>query len=216
MLEHHKEHSSRNREINQFCLKYWEFPYRCTCIVRHYPIWAGSCSRVPQPRSLHINTTGDEVRGHSCLISKIAHLTKTDLKSLMICYQIIIRVNYNRKITDRYTSCLTTWEYRPIPCCSILTARFSNLTKFECSHMREAITYTHDIFRNECKRLHLATWKISILYIENNYHHLTLQKQFRLLLNKVVIMHRCKSIKCLISLSSQIMKFMVARVKHLW
>ena len=72
------------------------------------------------------------------------------------------------------------------PCCGVLAARFSNLTKFECSHRRDTITYTHDIFHNKCKRPHHATRKISNLYIENKYHHLTLQKKFRLLLNKDV------------------------------
>ena len=71
-------------------------------------------------------------------------------------------------------------------CCSVLAARFSNLTKFECSHRRDAVTYTHDIFHNKYKRPHHATRKISNLYIENKYNHLTLQKKFRLLLNKGV------------------------------
>ena len=62
------------------------------------------------------------------------------------------------------------------PCCGVLTARFSNLTKFECSHRRDIITYTHDIFNNKCKTPHYVTWKISNLYIENEYHQLTLQK----------------------------------------
>ena len=53
---------------------------------------------------------------------------------------------------------------------------FLNLTKFKCSHTRDAITYTHDIFLNRCKRPHNASWKMSNLVIENKYHHLTLQK----------------------------------------
>ena len=53
------------------------------------------------------------------------------------------------------------------PCCGVLAARFLNLTKFECSHRRYALTYTHDIFHNKCKRRHHA-------------------KIFRLLLNKGV------------------------------
>ena len=72
------------------------------------------------------------------------------------------------------------------PCCGILAARFSNITTFECSHRRDAITYTHDIFQTKCKRPHHATRKFSNLYIENKYHLLTLQKKFRLLLNKGV------------------------------
>ena len=72
------------------------------------------------------------------------------------------------------------------PCCSVLAARFSNLTGFECLHRRAAITYTHDISHNECKRPHNASWKISNLCIENKCHHLTLQNKFRLLLNKGV------------------------------
>ena len=74
------------------------------------------------------------------------------------------------------------------PCCSVLATRFSNLTKFDCSHRRAAITYTQDIFHNECKRPHHATWKISNQYNENKYHHLTLENKFRLLLNKGVHM----------------------------
>ena len=62
-------------------------------------------------------------------------------------------------------------------CCSVLAALFSNLTKFECLHRRDAITYTHDIFHNECKRPHHATWKILNLYIEKKYHHLTLENE---------------------------------------
>ena len=72
------------------------------------------------------------------------------------------------------------------PCCAVFAARFSNLTKFECSHRRDAITYTHDIFHKKCKRSQQTTRKISNLYIENIYHHLTLQQKFRLLLNKGV------------------------------
>ena len=72
------------------------------------------------------------------------------------------------------------------PRCGVLAARFSNLTKFERSHRHDAITYTHDIFHNKCPRPHHATQKISNIYIENKYHHLTLQKIFRLLLNKGV------------------------------
>ena len=73
------------------------------------------------------------------------------------------------------------------PCCGVLVARFSNFITFECSHRRDAITYTHDIFHNECKRPHHATRQISNLYIENKNHLLTLQKKFRLLLNKGVL-----------------------------
>ena len=84
------------------------------------------------------------------------------------------------------------------PCCSVSATRFSNLTKFECSHRRAAKTYTHDIFHDECKRPHHATWKIWNLCIENKYHHLTLENKFRLLLNKGVHFHWRKSIwKCL-------------------
>ena len=72
------------------------------------------------------------------------------------------------------------------PCCAVLAARFSNLTIFECSHRRHVIAYTNDIFNNKCKRPHYATRKNSNLYIENKYHQLTLQKKFRLLLNKGV------------------------------
>ena len=72
------------------------------------------------------------------------------------------------------------------PCYSVLAARFSNITKFEYSHRRAAITYTHDIFHNECKRPHHAAWKISNLYIENKCHHLTPENKFRLLLTKGV------------------------------
>ena len=71
-------------------------------------------------------------------------------------------------------------------CCGVLEARFSNLTEFESSHRHDAVTYPHDISQNKCKRPHYATRKISKLYIENRYHHLTLQKEFRLLLNKGV------------------------------
>ena len=63
------------------------------------------------------------------------------------------------------------------PYCGVLTARFSNLTKFKCSHRRDIITYTHDIFNNRCKRPHYSTPKISNLYIENEYHQLTSQKK---------------------------------------
>ena len=56
------------------------------------------------------------------------------------------------------------------PCGSGLAARFSNLTKVECSHRRGAITYTHDIFHNRCKRPHHATRKNSNLYIERKCH----------------------------------------------
>ena len=73
------------------------------------------------------------------------------------------------------------------PCCGVLAARFSNLTKFECSHRRDAVTYTHDIFHNKCKRPRHAIGKISNLHLENKYHHLTLQKWFLLLLNKGVV-----------------------------
>ena len=71
-------------------------------------------------------------------------------------------------------------------CCGVLGACFSNLTKFECSHKRAAITYTHDIFHNKCKRPHHTTCKISNLYIENECHHLTLENKFWVLLNKGV------------------------------
>ena len=76
------------------------------------------------------------------------------------------------------------------PCCSVLAKRFSNLTKFECTHRRAAITHTNGIFHNKCKRPHNATWNISNLYIENKYHHLTLQNKFWLLLNKGVVFKR--------------------------
>ena len=72
------------------------------------------------------------------------------------------------------------------PCCGVLAARFSNLTILECSHRRDFIIYTHDISNNKCKRPQYATQKMSNLYIENKYHQLTLQKIFRLLLNKGV------------------------------
>ena len=72
------------------------------------------------------------------------------------------------------------------PCCGVLAARFSNLPQFECSHRRDTITYTQDIFHNKCKRPHHVTRKMSNLYIVNKYYHLTLQKKFRLLLNKGV------------------------------
>ena len=72
------------------------------------------------------------------------------------------------------------------PCCDVLAARFSNLTIFECSHRRDVITHTHDIFNNKCKIPPYATRKTSNLYIENKYHQLTLQKKFQLLLNKGV------------------------------
>ena len=71
-------------------------------------------------------------------------------------------------------------------CCGVLEARFSNLTEFESSHRHDAVTYPHDISQNKCKRPHYATRKMSKLYIKNKYHHLTLQKEFRLLLNKGV------------------------------
>ena len=76
------------------------------------------------------------------------------------------------------------------PCCNVLVERFSNLTKFECSHRHAPITQTHDVFHNKCKILHNTTWRISYLYIENKYHHLTLQNKFRLLLNKGVVLKR--------------------------
>ena len=63
------------------------------------------------------------------------------------------------------------------PWCSVLAAHFSNLTRVECSHRRDAETYTHGIFHNNCKRPHHATWKLSNLYIENKYHDLTLHKK---------------------------------------
>ena len=72
------------------------------------------------------------------------------------------------------------------PCCGVLAGRFSNLTKFEDSHKRDALTYTHDIFNNKCKSPYHATQKISNLYIENKYHHLTSKIKFRLFLNKDV------------------------------
>ena len=70
------------------------------------------------------------------------------------------------------------------PCCGVLTAHFSNLTKFECSHRRDIITYTHDIFNNRCKIPHYATRKMT--HIENKNHQLTSQNKFRLILNKGV------------------------------
>ena len=73
------------------------------------------------------------------------------------------------------------------PCCGVLAARFSNLTNFECSHRRDAVTHTHYIFHNISIGPHHATRKISNLYIENKYHHLTLQNKSRLLLNKGVV-----------------------------
>ena len=69
------------------------------------------------------------------------------------------------------------------PYCSVLAASFG--TKFGCSYRRVAIRYTHDIFHNICKRPHHATGKISNLYIENKYHHLTLENKFRLLWTRV-------------------------------
>ena len=62
------------------------------------------------------------------------------------------------------------------PCCGVLAARFSNLTRFECSHRRDAVTHTHDIFNTNCTRPHHITRKISNLYIENKYHLSTLKK----------------------------------------
>ena len=70
-------------------------------------------------------------------------------------------------------------------CCSVLTARLSNLTKFQCPHRRDAVIYTHVIFHNKCKKPRHSTWKFSNIYFKNKYHHLTLHK-FRLLLNKGV------------------------------
>ena len=72
------------------------------------------------------------------------------------------------------------------PCCGVFAARFSNLTTFECSHWRDALTFTHDILHNKCKRPQQTTQKISNLYNENIYHHLTLQQKFRYFLNKGV------------------------------
>ena len=63
------------------------------------------------------------------------------------------------------------------PCCGVLAMHFLNLTTFECSHRRDAITYTHDILHNKCKRPRHATQKNSNLCIKNKYHLLTLQKK---------------------------------------
>ena len=67
----------------------------------------------------------------------------------------MIRVNDSRKITHKNISCRTTWEFCHIygRVAALLAARFSNLTKFECSHRRGALTYTHGIFHNKCKDL---------------------------------------------------------------
>ena len=54
------------------------------------------------------------------------------------------------------------------PCYGVLAARFSNLTKFECSHGRDAAIYTHDIFHNKCKRTHHATRKFQIYTLKLN------------------------------------------------
>ena len=53
-------------------------------------------------------------------------------------------------------------------CCSVLAARFSNLTKFECSHRRDTVTYTHDIFHNKCKDLIMQHEKFQIYTLKIN------------------------------------------------
>ena len=46
------------------------------------------------------------------------------------------------------------------PCCTVLTAHVSNLTKFECSSQCDSVSYTYDIFHNKCQRPYHAKWKI--------------------------------------------------------
>ena len=48
-----------------------------------------------------------------------------------MCIYIYILLSCNRRISPYIC-----------PCCSALAARFSNLTRFECSHTRDAIIYT--------------------------------------------------------------------------
>ena len=75
------------------------------------------------------------------------------------------------EITHKCLSRRTTWEYRHI---YVRIAGFwqrvffSNLTTFECSHRRDAITYTRDVFYSKCKRPHRVTWKFQTYTLEIN------------------------------------------------
>ena len=146
--EHHRDHRCRNKEVNQFCYDpIWKYRGNfCGCITRHHPVWAGSRSWVSRHLSLHLSIRGDEVRVRSCLIFRYRIWPKKNnayWKSIVICYKNIIRVDY---CWPSLISIVISWNKKTspynCPCCSVLAARFSNLTKFGCSPRRGGISYT--------------------------------------------------------------------------
>ena len=146
--EHHRDHRCRNKEVNQFCYDPIS-KYRgnfCGCITRHHPVWAGSRSWVSRHLSLHLSIRGDEVRVRSCLIFRYRIRPK---KQCILEKHSNLLQKYNScrlllPITHKYLSSHETKKTSPYicPCCSVLTARFSNLTKFGCSPRRGGISYT--------------------------------------------------------------------------
>ena len=144
--EHHRDHRCRNEEVNQFCYDPIS-KYRgncCGCITRHHTVWAGSRSSVSRHLSLHLSIRGDEVRVRSCLIFRYRIWPK---KQCILEKHSNMLQKYNScrlllTITHKYLSSHETRKPYNCPCCSVLTARFSNLTKFGCSSRRGGISYT--------------------------------------------------------------------------
>ena len=140
--EHHRDHRCRNKEVNQFC--YGPISkYRgnfCGCITRYHPVWAGSRSWVSRHLSLHLSIRGDKVRVRSCLIFRYRIWQKKNVywKSIVICYKNIIRVDYCWPFVISWNKKTSPYI---CPCCSVLTALFSNLTKFGYSPRRGGISY---------------------------------------------------------------------------
>ena len=89
------------------------------------------------------------------------------------------------------------------PWCGVLAARFSNLTKFECSHKRDAVTYTHDNFHNKCKRPRHATRKFQTYTLKINTIIWHCKKNSDYFWTRVYIIHQnnpvSKSLRCIIT-----------------
>ena len=71
-----------------------------------------------------------------------------------------------------------------------LTSHFSNFAEFRQLQIPNARMKYYEIWPAYTKTPHNTTHKIANLYFESKYHFLTLQKTFRLLLNKGVHFHK--------------------------
>ena len=101
--------------------------------------------------------------------------------------------NIAGEVTHKYLSKPTTWEYRHIyvRAAGFWQRVFLNLTTFECSHRRDAITYTRDIFKNKCIRPHHVTWKISNIYFEKKTSFDIAKKK-----NPITVEQGCMALIC--------------------